>query len=129
MGYMNCRNVPNTIPIKLRNVLKLGITYAITYNIDVTINLSTIHIILVSLIFNLFSIIVNAGYIWTGYVNKIDMAYKNYKANAQTLSLGKLKTIIYCNFEPKAIQFIMIKEMYINRQVNELLKNTNGNFF
>lgn len=58
---MNCRNVPNTIPIKLRKVLKLGITYAITYNIVVTINLSTIHIILVSLIFNLFSIIVNAG--------------------------------------------------------------------
>lgn len=57
------------------------------------------------------------------------MAYKNYKANAQNLSLGKLKTIIYCNFDPKAIQLIIIKAMYINRHVNELLKNTNGNFF
>lgn len=60
---MNCKNVPKTIPIKLRNVLKLGMTYAITYKMVVTISLSTIHIILVSLIFNLFSIIVNAGYI------------------------------------------------------------------
>lgn len=57
------------------------------------------------------------------------MAYKNYKANAQILSFGKLKTIIYCNFEPKAIQLIIMKAMYINKHVNELLKNTNGNFF
>lgn len=57
------------------------------------------------------------------------MAYKNYNANAHNLSLGKLKTIIYYNFVPKAIQFIIMKAMYINKHVNELLKNTNGNFF
>lgn len=57
------------------------------------------------------------------------MAYKNYNENAQILSLGRLNTIIYCKFEPKAIQLIIIKATYINKHVNELLKNTNGNFF